>query len=191
MIGCNPKNTKEKTQKDSKWLKVRINRPTTRSYMTPPVIVSCLFANRAAIYGWTPWYGRSAKPADCDIIEYIYRMKNKVLVLSGHILRMASKLQKRIDRKHNDPFYSRDRRVVFPVVNVETQKEESWELILSENMKGILETVWNQVHYVEGLMGYGNPLFEWAVKEAEKLDPPEHLSYDILKVTLILRKLLK
>ena len=76
---------------------------------------------------------------------------------------MASKLQKRIDRRHDDPFYSRDRRVVFPVVNVETQKVESWELILSENMKGILETVWNQVHYVEGLMGYGHPLFEWAV----------------------------
>ena len=110
-------------------------------------------------------------------------MKNKVLVLSGHILRMASKLQKRIYRKHNDPFYSRDRRVVFPVVNVETQKVESWELILSENMKGILETVWNQVHYVEGLMGYGHPLFEWAVKEAEVLEPPEHMSYDIMKVT--------
>jgi len=118
-------------------------------------------------------------------------MRNKVHILSGHILTMASKLQKTIDRKRNDPFYSRNRRVVFPVVNVETQKVESWELILSENMKGILEIVWDQVHYVEGLMGYGHPLFEWAVKEAKELDPPEHLSYDILKVTLILRKLLK
>ena len=96
---------------------------------------------------------------------------------------MASKLQKRADRRHNDPLYSRDRRVVFRVNNAETQKVESWELILSENMKGILETVWNQVHYIEGLMGYGHPLFQWAVKEAEALDTPEHLSYDVVKVT--------
>jgi hypothetical protein len=95
---------------------------------------------------------------------------------------MASKLQKRADRRHNDPLYSRDRRVVFRINNTETQKVESWELILSENMKGILETVWNQVHYIEGLMGYGHPLFQWAVKEAEALDPPEHLSYDVVKV---------
>ena len=59
------------------------------------------------------------------ISSNIYSMNNTVLVLSGHILRMASKLQKRIDRKHNDPFYSQDRRAVCPVVNVETQKVEN------------------------------------------------------------------
>jgi hypothetical protein len=67
------------------------------------------------------------------------------------------------------------------------QRRRKWSLgnffILSENMKGILETVWNQVHYIEGLMGYGHPLFQWAVKEGEALDPPEHLSYDVVKVT--------
>ena len=39
------------------------------------------------------------------------------------------------------------------------------------------------MHYVEVLMGYGHPLFEWVAKEAEVLEPPEYMSYDIMKVT--------
>jgi hypothetical protein len=45
---------------------------------------------------------------------------------------MVNKIQKRVDRKRNDPLYSRDKRVVISVPNPETEEMESMELILSE-----------------------------------------------------------
>jgi len=105
---------------------------------------------------------------------------------------MANKLQKRMTRKHNDPLYSRDKRVVIDVCNAETGELESMELILSEEMKALLELVWAAgVYYVVGLMGYGLPIFKWAIEEVKLLDPPEELSYEIMKVSFILRKSLK
>ena len=73
-----------------------------------------------------------------------------------------------------------------------TEEMESMELILTEQMKGLLELVWAAgVYYVVGLMGYGLPIFKWAIEQARSLDPPEELSYEIMKVTFILRKSLK
>ena len=59
-----------KPQKDSKL--ALSDQLLSWSYMTPPVIVSCLFATITVIYGWTPMFGNSAKAAGCDLIEYIY-----------------------------------------------------------------------------------------------------------------------
>ena len=90
---------------------------------------------------------------------------------------MANKLQNRMNRKHNDPLYSRDKRVVIAdVCNAETGELESMELILSEEMKGLLELVWAAgVYYVVGLMGYGLPIFKWAIEEVKLLDPPRRI----------------
>lgn len=48
-----------------------------------------------------------------------------------------------------------------------------------------------RVYYVVGLLGYGLPIYQWAIEQARLLNPPEELSYEITKVVLILRNSLK
>ena len=75
-------------------------------------------------------------------------------------------------RKRNDPLDSRERRASYFIYNQEIVEVELHELSLSEEVKGLLEVIWDQgIYYVRGLMELDPLTFQWAIEMVKVLDP--------------------
>jgi len=66
-----------------------------------------------------------------------------------------------MNRKYNDPLYSRNKWMMIDVCNAEIEELKSMELILNEEMKDLLELIWTiGVYYVMRLMSYDLSIFK-------------------------------
>jgi len=78
---------------------------------------------------------------------------------------------------------SRNQRVRYYTLDNDKKEKIRHDLPLNEKLKGILLGIWRAgVYYIGNKIDYGHPVCDLAIKAAKELNPPQTLTYEIIKV---------